>query len=294
MRIKHLFAALLAFVFFAPAAFTARPAHAGVQLQIRVYLQGALLGVHGPDALMRDALREQGLLPSTEPYTALSNFRQVGNDGGNEAIVSPAVFETTGPDAIVDWVFVELRNPADPAVVEATRTALLQRDGDLVDVDGVSPLKFQTVEPGEYHVAVRHRNHLGIMSAAPFQLSEAPQNLDFTNPDFATYGMNARVLLGDRMAMWGGDVNHDGGCVYQGPDNDAMKLFTRVLYDSDNINFDLNFISTGYAETDVNLDGKTVYQGPKEDRGMLFFILVSYWQNYCPNGTHCGLVEQLP
>ena len=54
---------------------------------------------------MQDSLRARGLLPLTEPYTALG-FAQTGG-GGGESIVAGS-FATTGADAIVDWVLVEL------------------------------------------------------------------------------------------------------------------------------------------------------------------------------------------
>ena len=61
--------------------------------------------------------------------------------------MASSVTAVTGSDAIVDWVFVELRNASGNTVVDS-RAALLQRDGDVVDVDGVSPLRFTQVDPG--------------------------------------------------------------------------------------------------------------------------------------------------
>ena len=50
-----------------------------------------------------------------------------------------SVFTVTGPDAIVDCVLVELRDQVDPAIVVDARPGLVQRDGDVVGTDGVSP-----------------------------------------------------------------------------------------------------------------------------------------------------------
>ena len=98
----------------------------------KVFLGGAFTGT-----LMRDELRAKNLLPLIEPYSSPelvgTGFTHVGG-GGNESTTS-SVFSTTGANAIVDWVFVELRNPASASAVVATRSALLQRDGDIVDVD---------------------------------------------------------------------------------------------------------------------------------------------------------------
>ena len=49
---------------------------------------------------------------------------------------------------------------------------MLQRDGDLVDAQtGSADLHFANVKAGNYYVSVRHRNHLGIISASPVSLS---------------------------------------------------------------------------------------------------------------------------
>ena len=61
----------------------------------------------------------------------------------------------SGKDAIVDWVFVELRSKISPTVVIDSRSALLQRDGDIVDVDGVSSVTFNVASPDSYYVVVK-------------------------------------------------------------------------------------------------------------------------------------------
>ncbi len=61
-------------------------------------------------------------------------------------------------------MFLELRNTTvSPGnTVLQTRSALVQRDGDIVDIDGVSPVTFNNVASANYVIAVRHRNHLGL------------------------------------------------------------------------------------------------------------------------------------
>jgi len=132
-------------------------------LPAKVFLQGPYNAGTG---LMDDQIRTA--LPLTDPYTP-PNFIHVGTGGES---VAPGVFAVTGNDAIVDWVFLELRDKSDNTTVVAARAALLQRDGDIVDVDGVSPVLFTNVVPGDYFVAVRHRNHLAIMTATPVPLDQ--------------------------------------------------------------------------------------------------------------------------
>ena len=149
-----------------------------IALQAKVLLQGSYpFG----GSMMYDSLRSQGLISLTEPYTAAANFAHVG-EGGGETITS-SVLQQTGIDAIVDWVFVELRSATDSTQVVTTRSALVQRDGDVVDVDGTSILTFNVATPTDYYIAIRHRNHLGAMTANSYALSTTPVIVDFTTLD---------------------------------------------------------------------------------------------------------------
>ncbi|MBI5917385.1 MAG: hypothetical protein HY842_18610 [Bacteroidetes bacterium] len=252
------------------------PTCVGINLAIKVRLQGAVINVSSSDTLMRASLRSYGtgaerLIPTQEPYEDMTSFAHVGSDGGGDEVVvdSTAVFAVTTEDAIVDWVFVELRSSTALDSVATTRSGLLQRDGDVVDVDGVSPIHFPSANAGAYYVAVRHRNHLGVMSGEAVELSPIVQELDFTDPSFVTSGAYAQVQINGRMCMWAGDLNADGRTVYQGPGNDVLKLFTTVLFDPGNTTLIANFISEGYLEADVDLNGRAIYQGPLNDRSML-------------------------
>jgi hypothetical protein len=65
---------------------------------------------------------------------------------------------------------LEIRDAQQPARVLATRSALLQRDGDIVDVDGSSAVAFNSLAAGNYLVAVVHRNHLSAVTAQPVSI----------------------------------------------------------------------------------------------------------------------------
>ncbi len=114
---------------------------ANISLSPKVILQGAYDGVDMDMAL-------NSMLPNTHPYTT--------EHSGTESV-------TTIPNTnIVDWVLVELRYPAD--VVQASRAAFLRNDGTVVDLDGSSPISFEGLKRLDYYVAIRHRNHLGVMT----------------------------------------------------------------------------------------------------------------------------------
>jgi hypothetical protein len=169
------------------------------------YLQGPYDPVTG---LMQDDLRANDLLPLTEPYTALG-FIHFGGGGEN---VQQSVFEVTGPEAIIDWVFLELRDKTDATTVLATRSALLQADGDVVDTDGVSPVTFAGLLADEYYLVIKHRNHLGVMSAAPVSVSCAPIVVDFTTDLNQIAGdANGIAMLPDgKLGLFSGDFNGNG------------------------------------------------------------------------------------
>ncbi len=164
----------------------------------KVFLQGASLNpITGEEDLMRDSLRENGLLPTTSPY-------------GDGATVNPTVFTTTGANAIVDWVRIELRTgvDSDNTTIVNSKAALLQRDGDIVDLDGSSNITF-TEEDGDYFIAIIHRNHIGILAAVPAPLSNQATALDFTQDVTSAKGENLALttLVNGTFAMIAGDAD---------------------------------------------------------------------------------------
>ncbi len=219
--------------------------------------------------------------------------------GGGGETVAPSIFQTTGPNAIVDWVFLELRSKNDPSFRLLTRSALLQRDGDIVDLDGMSPVVFRT-KVDTYYVAIRHRNHLGIMTAQPVPLTRnraLPTSVDFTADPAATFGTNAQKTVGAYQVMWAGNPDANKYCVYQGagvasPDRDY--IFFEVFLDPANTNGSFNHIAHGYLQSDTNLDGKAIFQGLNNDvDGMIFFNVLFHPANV-NTLINFFITEQLP
>jgi hypothetical protein len=216
---------------------------------IKVILEGAYISpVAGSNVKMTTSLRTRlaaianNIYNSgnmTEPYTATTTINTgtvsmpilntytlgvtaYGGGGGNFA--SSAVFlgtfngnYNTGDNAIVDWVFIQLRNATTPTTIVATQSALLQADGDVVDVDGQSPVTFKRTTytaldcGNSFHVAILHRNHLGIRTLNPLTLSNVATTIDFTNPLEPVLGTNARKTLSNgTLVMYSGDADRDG------------------------------------------------------------------------------------
>ncbi|MBL8002282.1 MAG: hypothetical protein JNL05_10000 [Flavobacteriales bacterium] len=229
-----------------------------VFVQPRLWLDGAYdQGLN----LMRDDLRVAGLIPATEPYSAM-----FGGTGGET--VAPGVLAVTGNNAVVDWVRVELRaSPTGPTV--AAVHGLLQRDGDVVDVNGLSPLRF-FVNNGLYHVVVRHRNHLPVMTASALSLSSATFPIDFRAPATTCHTLPApqtdlpRKTVGTTRTLWAGDVSGNGTVSYVGAGNDRDLILLAIGGSTPSA-----VITGAYRSEDVNLDGSVKYTGTNNDRDIV-------------------------
>ncbi len=248
----------------------------GLKLAVKLMLEGPY---ESATNRMHDDLRAASLIPTTEPYTALG-FTQA-SDGGGESLL-PAALANTGDNAIVDWVLVELRAAATPTTIVATRAALLQRDGDVVDINGSSTIALLAPSADSYHLAVRHRNHLGAMLGVPTGLStNLLTGVDFTDPLLPTYGTDARKTIGGTAVLWTGNALRDAQVKYTGSLNDRDPILVTVGSTTPN-----NTIN-GYLDTDTNLDGTVKYTGSGNDRDPLLINVGST----TPNNVR---VEQLP
>jgi CshA-type fibril repeat protein len=278
------------------------------KLSVKVLLQGAMIGVS--DGLMRDDLRSGGYIPLTEPYTALSNsrFTHVGGGGGETTTAAVLAANAGTPNAIVDWVFVELRSATDSASVVRTRSALVQRDGDVVSAtDGVSPLVFTGFANQQYFVTVKHRNHLGVMTAAKVQLLNDGTLVDFTTatnaqvynrPGSINYdGQEMVTVNGGKRGLWAGNVNADNKVKYQGPASDNTGILAQVLSYPTNTTATYNFNNAlGYFMGDVNMDGKVKYQGIGNDPQHIFVNVVGLYTtlNTAALYNYDLFIEQMP
>ncbi len=248
----------------------------GTSLPVRA--RAMLEGPYDPILhLMHDSLRVHQYIPTVEPFTA-AGFTQVAANTGQ--IPASDVFNFSGNNAIVDWVLLELRSAITPSQILQTRTALIQRDGDIVALDGTSPVTFSSAA-GSYRIAARQRNHLGVMTAASVMLTTSIANIDFTNSATATYGTNALKNVNGTMVMWAGNTARDALIKYTGASNDRDPILVRI-----GGTVPTNTVS-GYFIEDVNMDGKVKYTGVANDRDP---ILVNIGGTV-PTNT---LSEQLP
>jgi len=238
-----------------------------VQVSVKAFLAGPYDVSTG---LMHDSLRVNGLIPTSNPYTA-PTYAAIGDPGTDT--VSQAILAVTGNNAIVDWVLLELRSAANSTTVLANKRALIQRDGDVVSAtDGVSPVAFNTMLPASYFVTIKHRNHMGIMSSTSTRLNGCATNLDLTVSTgvWAKSGIvNAarKQVTGTNPAyvLWSGDANSNKNVKYNGTVANDKDAILTALGGTANSNNTLN----AYRKEDVNMDGKVRYNNTDNDRQII-------------------------
>jgi len=212
------------------------------RVNVRAWLSGPYDG-----SPMRGDLSGLGLLPGTDPY-------------GLSATASPSVLAFTGLTTPVDWAVVELRSAVNNSVVVAATAVLLQRSGNVMMPSGEQTITFGTTPAGNYHVVLRHRNHLGVMTFAPVELGATGTLVDFTQPSTATYGIDAQKSVVGGMALWAADVTGNGQLKYTGTTNDRDPILVRIGGTAPT-----NTVP-GYWPEDVTLDGVVKYTGSGNDR----------------------------
>ena len=296
-----------------------------IGISIRTYLSGALVNSSETTGdgtpLMRDELRVspftgKNYIPLHNPYKISANplleytdyFKSVGPDtlAENNIITdSVGVFSVTGRDAIVDWIYVELRSKTNYYDVIASRSGLLQRDGDVVDLDGTSKLRFQGVTADSFYVVVKHRSHLGAMS----MLVPNDGLVDFTDPnteifdfgttkvgrpDYTGLATSEYVLSGYR-ALWVGDFDCNGNIKFTNPNDDQNFLFFEVLLHPNNTEANINFdFAYGYYNGDADMNSRAKYTNPNDDLNFLFFSVLTYPLNTQVLSNFSFMDEQIP
>lgn len=243
----------------------------------KVFLQGAYAGA----GVMTDLLRNSGayspgtlpasnLLPLTDPYRSApysANFTHVNNTSVETIASSVLNDQVVSTQNIVDWVYLELRTVSSPTVapVVQTRSALIRKDGVIVDVDGISPVYFKNVDAGSYVISVRHRNHLGISidPTTPISLNLASSTYDFsTASDAALFGTLGAAFTssGGVNLMWAGNANQNTNVRYSGIGNDKDVLLA---------DFNLSGTTANYYRSDLNMNRGIRYSGIGNDKDYL-------------------------
>ena len=193
---------------------------ADLKLAAKIFLQGP----YDAAANQMTTTLNPAFLPKTSPYSA---------DPRN---LDPL------PAGVTDWVLLQLRSSATGPVI-TSKSVLLAANGNLVGDNGVTAeLSLYSLEGSKnYYIIVRHRNHLGVMSANGVALkSESPAiPYDFTTSASKFYGNDAALLEPGVYGMFAGDA--DGNGYIQTSDKNNVWL--------------VEVGKSGYLVSDWNLNG---------------------------------------
>ncbi|MBK6290566.1 MAG: hypothetical protein IPP80_11340 [Ignavibacteria bacterium] len=214
-------------------------------LNARVILEGAMRATGDSVApTMSTDLAQLGLVPEVAPRIYPYSLDNVLV--GDTAIAVG--------DSIVDWVTVEFRNDAfsngAPVLIE---TVLLTKDGKLLDPQTLRPKIISGISAGFYHLAVRHRNHLSVITEDPVLVdrSNVRTTVDFTKGTGMVGGAASLRLISTyegRRFFGLAAGNTDGG------DSDIRVAEGIDRGDMDRIWVNRQLIDQ-YSIFDTNLDG---------------------------------------
>jgi uncharacterized protein (DUF1501 family) len=191
---------------------------------VKVILEGFY---NASSSEMSTTLANSASFPTAQPY----NFAPY-NYQGTESF-------TTLPADTVDWILLELREADDFSVVVAQKAALLRKDGFVIQTDGTIGVTFDNVTDGDYHLAVFHRNHLGIISSTIVVLDNSSYIYDFTQNEWKAFGNAQTKAIGNVYAMHSGDFNGD-------------NIINNLDYNFHKNNSGSN---VGYSKADLDGDG---------------------------------------
>jgi len=217
-----------------------------LKLNLRVVLEGPY------DKAMDDMSTllssERRLLPGQTPTSALVSPTPAGQPYSgppwNYAGIEGAAFTNADYSAdVVDWVLISLRTGTSKASEVAQSAALVLKDGT---IQSAMNCPIQVQQSGPFYVVIEHRNHMGIMSAAPIEVVNAEMTYDFSTQD--SYrdptSVGQKQLANGKWVMYAGDMN-------QTADNPSYDIngTDKAIWQDDNGQFDQ------YAPADINLDG---------------------------------------
>ncbi len=261
----------------------------GLSFRLKVFLQGPSLNPPSePEStLMRDDLRVAGILPVVSPYS-------------DELVMNANVLQFDGSDAPVDWILIELRDKIDNTSTVASRSALVLRNGDVVDIDGVSPLSMAETADS-FYIVIKHRNHLGVMSNAPIALSSTTTFTDFSDAtNQVTYGDHAQTTAGTPdgiVGMWAGDVNVDEKVIFLNTGAESVDIKQLVLDVSaveSPFGASVFYKPQGYYDEDIDMDGQVIFLNAGNELIYLKDNVLAHPNNQIFNSVFFTITGQLP
>jgi len=194
------------------------------------------LFLEGPyeNGQMSTILNQSNLIPHQQPFNDPPWFYP-----GEEQV------ENIPNSMVVDWVLLELREtPGGPWTATSESiiyrgAAFLLNNGNIVGLDGSSNLRLNITFEDNLYAVIWHRNHIGIMTSMPLQLSGNSYYYNFTTGPDKVYNwwFCYKELATGTWGMIAGDANADG-FIDEYDKNDT--LWNQIVGNRGYNNFDLN------------------------------------------------------
>lgn len=277
-----------------------------VKLQSKVILGGAYDFLLEKMAIKGGTnLASYDWFPKTQPYSGIDFIKYDGTE-----TTTQTVLDQTGDEAIIDWIIIELRDKIEAHKVVARKAFLLQANAYIINSETGSDTLTFSVSPDDYYVAIRHRNHLSVMTKNVVALSEKPELIDFTvgtTPTFNRDNTDTRELARkkedgtDIYTLWPGNVEHSSrsSTVLQqfivafGQGNDISPMTERVLFAPTNQGSNAAHTEFGYFVEDLSLDGRLNITGPSNDTNLVVMAAKFHPANIT-NSLNVETFEELP
>jgi hypothetical protein len=244
----------------------------GIDLDLDVFLAGPY-----SSGTMSTALRTAGVIQLTSPY------------GTGESVASI-------PAGVVDWIKVELRDPVTPGTIVKSYSFFVDNAGNVLNTTGTVGTKLTGVAKGSYYVAVKHRNHLGVMTASTINFSAAgPFAFDFTAGS-GLYGTNAERSMGSgKWALWAGNTDGNNSVQFATGTSDITPISSAVLGDAGNTTSDPSWYNTTpvYNLADADMNGLIQFASGTSDITPISASVLNNPANTTADPT-LVLTQQLP
>jgi hypothetical protein len=205
------------------------------------YTMNVTANLRGPwnGTSMNTTVRDAGIITLTQPFNT-TPFNYTGTESVGAI-----------PANVVDWILVEHRKPASGLASDALISTITGRqagfilnNGSIVGLDGITPITIPISKQGAGFLAVRHRNHLGVLSNSLPSNAAGSYSNDFTilanayKPAGAPSDPLNLLAGGVEYGLWAGDANKSG--IVNGTDVNVIKVAIAAL-------------ATGYQLSDINL-----------------------------------------
>lgn len=235
-----------------------------IRLSLKVFLEGPF-----ETSQMQSVLNEEGVIPLSQPYSG-----SPWNYAGTEQVISIPGTQ------VVDWLLLELRdapdvNSATGSTIIAQKAVFVNKDGTVIAINGSDVIDFENTLEEQLFVVVRHRDHLGVISADPLTETGGVYSYDFSTSSSQVFGgtLGYKELAPGIWGLAGGDSNADG-----------------TIDESDKSGFwESEAGESGYKQSDYSLDS----QVDNADKNDIWFPN-SGMGSQVPGMKNQGLKSQIP